>query len=58
MKANNFDEAELDKWDPAFIKQVVKFTAPIFEQHFRSEVKGMDALPRTGGALVVCNHSG
>jgi 1-acyl-sn-glycerol-3-phosphate acyltransferase len=31
---------------------------PIAEQWFRIEVRGVENVPRTGGALVVANHSG
>ena len=56
MNAN--DDAEIAKWDPAFIERFGKIVSPVFKQYFRSEVRGIDLLPHTGGALVVCNHSG
>ncbi|WP_419997004.1 lysophospholipid acyltransferase family protein [Streptomyces boninensis] len=31
---------------------------PLYEKYFRVEVKGIENIPDTGGALVVCNHSG
>ncbi|WP_326597690.1 lysophospholipid acyltransferase family protein [Streptomyces sp. NBC_01803] len=31
---------------------------PLFEKYFRVEVRGMENVPDTGGALVVSNHSG
>jgi 1-acyl-sn-glycerol-3-phosphate acyltransferase len=31
---------------------------PIYEKYFRVEVRGLDNIPSTSGALVVANHSG
>lgn len=31
---------------------------PLYERWFRVEVRGLDHVPATGGALVVANHSG
>ncbi|WP_059007542.1 lysophospholipid acyltransferase family protein [Streptomyces specialis] len=31
---------------------------PLFEKYFRVEVRGMENVPDTGGALIVSNHSG
>ena len=31
---------------------------PLFERYFRVEVRGIENVPETGGALVVANHSG
>lgn len=31
---------------------------PIFQSWFRTEVRGVENIPSTGGALVVANHSG
>ena len=31
---------------------------PLYEKYFRVEVRGLDNIPDTGGALVVANHSG
>jgi len=31
---------------------------PLFERYFRVEVRGIENVPDTGGALVVANHSG
>jgi 1-acyl-sn-glycerol-3-phosphate acyltransferase len=31
---------------------------PLYEKYFRVEVRGLDNIPSTGGALVVANHSG
>ncbi|MER0241454.1 lysophospholipid acyltransferase family protein [Streptomyces sp. HSW2009] len=31
---------------------------PMYESYFRVEVRGMENVPSTGGALIVANHSG
>jgi 1-acyl-sn-glycerol-3-phosphate acyltransferase len=31
---------------------------PLYERYFRVEVRGLDNIPDSGGALVVANHSG
>jgi 1-acyl-sn-glycerol-3-phosphate acyltransferase len=31
---------------------------PLAEKYFRVEVRGLDNIPNTGGALIVANHSG
>ncbi|NJQ03794.1 lysophospholipid acyltransferase family protein [Streptomyces zingiberis] len=31
---------------------------PLYESYFRVEARGLENIPDTGGALVVCNHSG
>ncbi|MFT2016383.1 lysophospholipid acyltransferase family protein [Streptomyces sp. 796.1] len=31
---------------------------PMYESYFRVEVRGMEHVPSTGGALIVANHSG
>jgi 1-acyl-sn-glycerol-3-phosphate acyltransferase len=52
------DDREVEKWDPAFAKQVKNFVGPIINRWFRAEVRGLDSFPATGGALLVSNHSG
>ncbi|MFW6723601.1 lysophospholipid acyltransferase family protein [Streptomyces sp. MAR4 CNY-716] len=37
---------------------LVPLFRPVFEKYFRVTVKGVENIPDTGGALVVCNHSG
>ena len=56
--SGNVDKPEMAKWDPAFTELATKVVAPVIKRWFRSEVRGLDSFPRTGGALVVCNHSG
>jgi 1-acyl-sn-glycerol-3-phosphate acyltransferase len=50
--------AELTEWDPGFTKRLVEAAAPIAKRWFRFEVRGLESLPTTGGALLVSNHSG
>jgi 1-acyl-sn-glycerol-3-phosphate acyltransferase len=49
---------EITQWDPAFTQRFVNAAAPIARGWFRFEVRGLDSLPRKGGALLVANHSG
>jgi 1-acyl-sn-glycerol-3-phosphate acyltransferase len=49
---------ELAKWDPSFAKQLRNLVGPLVKLWFRAEVRGLDNIPRSGGALVVSNHSG
>jgi 1-acyl-sn-glycerol-3-phosphate acyltransferase len=46
-----------DAWDPAVIRRACGALRPIVKVWFRSEVRGLERIPR-GGALVVANHSG
>ncbi len=58
MSGKKIDNPETVKWDPNFTELAKKAVAPVIKRWFRSEVRGLDSVPRTGGALVVCNHSG
>ncbi|MCV7342874.1 1-acyl-sn-glycerol-3-phosphate acyltransferase [Mycolicibacterium rhodesiae] len=49
---------ELAKWDPSFTRHVLGRMWPLLRLYFRAEVRGLGLMPRSGGALVVCNHSG
>ncbi len=51
-------EADLAKFDPDFTRKVTSTVAPILRRWFRAEVRGMQRMPSSGGALVVANHSG
>jgi 1-acyl-sn-glycerol-3-phosphate acyltransferase len=51
-------KAEPTKWDPVLTEQIEKYVGPLIKRYFRAEVKGLDAVPRAGGALLVSNHSG
>jgi len=57
VSETDIDGAEIAKWDHAVTEAVVGLLRPIVKRYFRSEVHGLDLLPR-GGALVVSNHSG
>ncbi len=46
------------KWDPVFTEQVKNWIGPLVKRYFRAEVRGLDAVPPVGGALLVSNHSG
>ena len=61
MTEINTDLVEIDeikKWDPELTARVVSFLRPILKRYFRTEMRGWDNIPATGGALVVSNHSG
>lgn len=58
MSANDFDKSEIVKWDASFAERLVNAVTPIAMRWFRSEVRGLESLSPTGGALVVSNHSG
>lgn len=61
MTGNGVDAAdnhETAKWDPTFTEQVTKVLGPAIKRYYRAEVRNIDNVPPTGGALVVSNHSG
>ncbi|MGA0209763.1 MAG: lysophospholipid acyltransferase family protein [Candidatus Nanopelagicales bacterium] len=46
-------------FDPEFTDRVLmEIVRPLYRHWFRVEVSGVDAIPSSGGALVVANHSG
>ena len=49
---------EAAKWDPIFTEQIKNWVGPVIKRYFRAEVRGLDAVPAAGGALLVSNHSG
>jgi 1-acyl-sn-glycerol-3-phosphate acyltransferase len=49
---------EAAKWDPGFTEQIKNRVGPLVERYFRAEVRGLDAIPPAGGALLISNHSG
>ena len=49
---------EATKWDPVFTEQIKNWVGPVIKRYFRAEVRGLDAVPSAGGALLVSNHSG
>ena len=56
--ANASQNRETAQWDPAFTKQVANTIGPLIKQYHRAEVRNIDNVPSSGGALVVSNHSG
>jgi 1-acyl-sn-glycerol-3-phosphate acyltransferase len=52
------EPAETAKWDPGFTRQITNLVGPLIRRYFRAEVRGLDSMPATGGALLVSNHSG
>jgi 1-acyl-sn-glycerol-3-phosphate acyltransferase len=48
----------LDQFSPSVTRTVVERVGPILRRYFRAEMRGLDAVPEEGGALVVSNHSG
>ncbi|MDY6999862.1 MAG: lysophospholipid acyltransferase family protein [Actinomycetota bacterium] len=48
----------MTKWDPGFVGVADRLIKPAMRWYFRAEVRGLDSMPPTGGALMVCNHSG
>lgn len=49
---------ELAKWDPVFTRRVMGRMWPFMRLYFRAEVRNLEVFPPSGGALLVCNHSG
>ncbi|BBY46482.1 glycerol acyltransferase [Mycolicibacterium celeriflavum] len=58
MSSNGAGKSEVAKWDPGFTRGVVNAVGPLIKRYFRAEVRDLDRLPSTGGALLVSNHSG
>jgi 1-acyl-sn-glycerol-3-phosphate acyltransferase len=57
VSGTHADDAQLARWDPAFIKRLLSVARPFEKLWFRSEVRGLERLP-SSGALLVSNHSG
>ena len=58
MSSNGVDKPETAKWDPGFTRQLANWVGPVIKRYFRAEVRGLESIPKAGGALVVSNHSG
>lgn len=60
MGGTETDGADTDivKWDPVVTRRMASLLGPVVGRYFRAEVKDLPKVPETGGALVVCNHSG
>lgn len=48
----------LEYRDPAYIERTLPSWLKFGRWYFRSEVRGLDNIPRDGGSLLVGNHSG
>ena len=57
MSETNGAATVIQKWDPVLTEHVISLMRPIAKRYFRSEVHGLEAIPRRG-CLVVANHSG
>jgi 1-acyl-sn-glycerol-3-phosphate acyltransferase len=51
-------DSETAKFDPGLTERFMGIMRPFLKRYFRAEVRGLDNIPRTGGALLVSNHSG
>jgi 1-acyl-sn-glycerol-3-phosphate acyltransferase len=54
-------EGEVDEFgfDPEFnTRLLIPLARPLYQQWFRVEMRGLEHVPSTGGALVTANHSG
>jgi 1-acyl-sn-glycerol-3-phosphate acyltransferase len=49
---------QITEWDPGLTERLVNAAGPIAKRWFRFEVRGLESLPPSGGALIVGNHSG
>ena len=58
MTADDIGNDDFGNWDPGLTERLVTAAAPLAKGWFRPEVRGLESFPRTGGALVVSNHSG
>ena len=58
MTANDIGSEDFANWDPGLTGRLVDLAAPLAKRWFRPDVRGLQSLPPTGGALVVSNHSG
>jgi 1-acyl-sn-glycerol-3-phosphate acyltransferase len=57
MSQSDIAPTEMARWDPGLVKRAITVVRPVAKRYFRSEVRGLNAIP-PGGALVVSNHSG
>src|SRR6201999_356721 len=57
-KVQTAKNSETAKWDPGFTKQIGDTVGPLIKRWYRAEVRNVENVPPTGGALVVSNHSG
>ncbi|CAN5379623.1 lysophospholipid acyltransferase family protein [soil metagenome] len=55
---HELEQADLAMRDAAYVARLVPAIGRLMRLWFRNEVRGMDAVPAEGGALIVSNHSG
>ncbi|CAN5277714.1 lysophospholipid acyltransferase family protein [soil metagenome] len=55
---HELQQADLAMRDGAYVARLVPLLGKLMKLYFRSEVRGIDAIPAQGGALIVSNHSG
>ena len=58
MTADEIASDDSAGWDPGITRRLIDAAAPLANRWFRPEVRGLESIPRTGGALLVSNHSG
>lgn len=58
MTADNIGSNNFGDWDPDLTGRLINAAAPLAKRWFRPEVRGVELIPRDGGALLVSNHSG
>jgi 1-acyl-sn-glycerol-3-phosphate acyltransferase len=58
VAGNELSDTEMTRWDPIFTELLINAVTPAINRWFRPEVRGLESLPSTGGALLVSNHSG
>jgi 1-acyl-sn-glycerol-3-phosphate acyltransferase len=51
------ESVQITKWDPELVKRLMGLVRFVVKFWFRSEVRGLQQIPK-GGVLVVSNHSG
>ncbi len=57
-QAERPEPPDIEFYDPEFTEKVAGVLRPILRRYFRTEVRGLQHVPPSGGALLVSNHSG
>ena len=57
MNETNRGPTQIAQFDPVLTERLMSIVRPVAKHWFRSEVHGLESIPR-GGVLVVSNHSG
>lgn len=58
MSQSDADKPDIDWYEPEFTERVAGAIRPVLRRYFRTEVRGLENIPSSGGALLVSNHSG